>query len=107
MAVDYLKRQGYLILDRNVHAGRYGELDIVAQKDRLVVVAEVKYRRTNDHGDPLEAVSRTKQRRISRCTLYYLAKRGLGTDVQVRFDVIAVYGDERIRHVENAFEFQG
>jgi len=105
--VDYLIQNGYRILDRNVHAHRYGELDILATKDGILVVIEVKYRSSGRYGDPLEAVNHNKQRRISKSALYFMAKHGYSMDVQVRFDVIAIYGDGSIRHIENAFEFQG
>lgn len=39
---DYLQAKGFLILARNWHAGRYGEIDIVAQKDEELFVVEVK-----------------------------------------------------------------
>ena len=53
------------------------------------------------------AVDVRKQRRICKTALYYLAKHGYGMDTSCRFDVIAIYGDNSIRHIENAFEFQG
>ncbi|MBR1692399.1 MAG: YraN family protein [Lachnospiraceae bacterium] len=107
MAADYLAEHGYRILDRNVHVSRYGELDIVAEKDGGIAVVEVKFRTATAFGDPLEAVDQRKQRRISRCALYYLMKHGYGTDTPLSFDVVAIYGDGTLRHIQNAFAFQG
>lgn len=105
MAVDYLKKNQYRILDRNYHDHRYGELDIVAGKGNMIVFLEIKYRNTDTYGDPLEAVDYRKQKKISRTALHYLTTHGYGTEVPCRFDVIAIYGDGRIRHIENAFEY--
>lgn len=103
-AVSFLEHNGYLVLETN-YRNRYGEIDIVACRDDLLVFVEVKYRTSNQYGDPLEAVDQRKQRRICRSALYYCSKRGDGMEVPCRFDVIAIYGDHRIRHIENAFEY--
>jgi putative endonuclease len=104
-AAEYLKEHGYVILEQN-YRNRSGEIDLLAKKAGMLVVVEVKYRTSDSTGDPLEAVDVKKQRRICRCFLFYLTQKGLGTDVSCRFDVIAIYGDGRLRHVENAFDFQ-
>ena len=106
-AAQFLEDTGYQIIDRNVHAGRYGELDILAKKEHVLAVVEVKFRKNAHFGDPLEAVDVRKQRRICRSALYYLSGHPMYADLQLRFDVIAIYGDGTIRHVEHAFEFQG
>lgn len=85
----------------------YGEIDIVASKEEYIVFFECKYRSGNGYGDPLMAVDKRKQRRICKTALYYFAKHGYGTDRACRFDVIAIYGDDSVKHIENAFEFQG
>lgn len=104
MAEAYLKEQGYRILERNYH-NRFGEVDILAVSDGVVVACEVKYRSGRRYGDPSEAVDLRKQKKICRTVLYYFARHGYQEDTPCRFDVIAVYGDDTIRHLENAFEF--
>lgn len=106
MAADYLESRGHLILERN-YRNRYGEIDIISRDGDTIVFHEVKFRNSVACGNPLEAVNYQKQRKISRVALYYCSVRGLGDDQSFRFDVIAVYGDGRIEHVENAFEFVG
>lgn len=103
-AVSFLEQKGYLVLETNYH-NRYGEIDIIADNDGTLVFVEVKYRTSNQYGDPLEAVDQWKQRRICRSALYYCSKQADGVEVPCRFDVIAIYGDHRIRHIENAFEY--
>lgn len=100
----YLEKQGYEILEYNVFS-RAGEIDIVAKDGAYLVFVEVKYRKDNKYGAPLEAVSISKQRTISKCALSYLQKHRLW-DVSVRFDVVGILGEE-ITLIQNAFEFCG
>ena len=88
-----------------------------AQLDRFMVRLEMGYPdfasqvnilRDRQTGDPLEAVDRAKQRRISRTAQYYCLTHGYGETTPCRFDVAAVLGtDGEVRLVRNAFEFQG
>ena len=105
-AVCYLLEKGYQILERNFHAGRSGEIDIIARDSKgVLVIFECKYRADGEHGDPLMAVNDQKQRQICRTTLYYYTRHGYGLDYPCRFDVIALYGNGEIKHIENAFEY--
>ena len=99
----YLETQGYQILEYNFR-NRQGEIDIVARDGRCLVFAEVKYRKDERSGDPLEAVNLKKQRSICRTARYYLMTHHMGMDTPCRFDVVAVVG-KRIRIVKNAFSF--
>lgn len=103
-AEEYLKQQGFIILERNFHS-RSGEIDIVAKEDEYLVFIEVKYRRNNSSGSPLEAVNANKQKRICRTAFYYCFKHGYGERMPCRFDVIAIEGEE-ILHIRNAFDFR-
>lgn len=104
MAADYLESRGHRILERN-YRNRYGEIDIISREEDTIVFHEVKFRNSAACGSPLEAVNHQKQKKISRVALYYCSMHGLSDNQDFRFDVIAVYGDGRIEHVENAFEF--
>ena len=104
VAASYLSSKGYSILDRN-YRKRGGEIDIVAQKDMVLVFCEVKYRRNLRSGNPLEAVDFRKQQKISRMAAHYLLSRGHSLEEQIRFDVIGISGDGMISHIENAFEY--
>lgn len=100
IAAEYLKKQGYLILQMNYRC-RLGEIDIVARDGACVVFCEVKYRTDCRTGTPLEAVDIRKQKVIFRCAVYYLTEYGQ-EDSPCRFDVIGIEGRE-ITHVINAF----
>lgn len=105
LAGDFFKGQGYEILEKNFYT-RFGEIDLILKDGNTLVFAEVKYRRDGKMGHPLESVDVKKQRRISKAALYYLARNQISPEQPLRFDVVAVLGEE-ILHVKNAFEYQG
>ena len=99
-ACRYLEQQGYTVLRRN-YTVRYGEIDIIAQKDDAVVFAEVKTRSSDRFARACEAVSPQKQRRLIAAAQLWLAETGY--DGNARFDVIEVYPNGTINQIENAF----
>lgn len=103
-AIAYMQGLGYQLLAKNFSC-RFGELDAVFCKDGGLVICEVKFRSDCSCGDPLEAVSSSKQKRICRSAMYFYMKEGYPPDQPCRFDVIGIYADGKIRHIENAFEF--
>jgi putative endonuclease len=103
LAVKYLQKKGYKILQTNWHWHHY-ELDIVATDGRELVVVEVKTRGKDFLVDPAEAVDGKKIRRIVDATDAYA--RLFNVDMPVRFDIIAIVkgGDTpEIDHIEDAF----
>lgn len=104
-AAEYLRSCGYKILERNFFS-RYGEIDLIAEDGGVIVYCEVKYRRNGRYGDALEAVDCRKQEKIGRTALYHRFLRGFPEDKSCRFDVIGIYGDGKITHIKNAFEFR-
>lgn len=103
VAGTYLEEKGYHILQYN-YRNAFGEVDLIAEDaDGTIVYCEVKYRRSNAYGDPLEAVDRRKQRKIYQVAACHYADHGEKTRRPCRFDVIAIYGDGTIRHISNAF----
>ncbi len=100
IALDYLKKKKYKILDRNVK-GFAGEIDIVAQQGSTIVFVEVKSRSSAGFGLPREAVTDKKQHKIRYAAIEYLKKKKLLSS-PVRFDVIEIL-DEKINHLENCF----
>lgn len=102
-AADYLVKKGYIIVERN-HRNKLGEIDIIAKSpEGILVYCEVKYRSSDEHGTPFEAVNMSKRRRISRAAWWHFNVGGYGDDTACRFDVIGIYGDGRIEHIEGAF----
>ena len=101
LAAAWYERRGWRVLARNWRSGRTGELDVVALKDGVLAVCEVKARSTELFGTPLEAVTPAKQARIRRLAAAYLAAADVRAS-EVRFDVAAVL-DGRLEVVEDAF----
>jgi putative endonuclease len=91
-----------------------GELDLVAVEGETIVFVEVKTRRSDHAGHPLEAITAEKQRRLTRAALAFLRRHGL-LEYSSRFDLVAVIwpedraagGPPRISHIRNAFEPPG
>lgn len=103
MAADYLSKNGYSILDRNWRFGKE-EIDIIAQKDDVLVIAEVKTRSSNFFGEPEEFVTRQKQRLLIKAANAYVERKNL--DVEVRFDILSVIlssREKKVYHIEDAF----
>lgn len=105
LAVDFLEKEEYKILVKNFRF-QHAELDIIAQKDDLVIVVEVKARNSNAFISPQEAVTKSKIKLIILATDHYLA--AYNTNKEVRFDIISVQPDESgklvIEHLPDAFD---
>lgn len=107
IAVSYIENKGYKILNKNCHS-KFGEIDIIAKKEKYIVFIEVKTRNTNTKFSAFEAVDTFKQKKIIKTAMIYLAENNV--TLQPRFDVIAIRFDkklnavEEINHIENAFD---
>jgi putative endonuclease len=88
LAVAWLERAGYVILERNWRR-RCGELDIIAEREGLVVGVEVKTRASDAMGTPEEAVTLAKQRKLLLTMQTYLMEAG-EEQRPFQLDVIAV-----------------
>lgn len=101
VACEYLKLQGYEILEQNFYA-KTGEIDIIAKEDHVLVFIEVKYRRDGRLGMPGEAVNWKKQQKIRNTAMWYLKTKHLSFDQPMRFDVVEILG-KKIRVIKYAF----
>ncbi|WP_338033234.1 YraN family protein [Desulfobulbus alkaliphilus] len=111
IAAEYLTGQRYEILETN-YRKPFGEMDIIAKDQGVVVFIEVKTRHVSAFcATALEAVDVRKQRRLSRIAREYLLSRRLD-DVPARFDVIAIVLNQKnqadkIEHIRDAFDCCG
>ena len=103
IAVQWFLKEGYTVKERNFRF-RKAEIDILALKDGILAVVEVKLRRVG-HLQPLRASVNSKKRaRIIQAAEHYVMKNDL--DVEVRFDVILVLHKDNnytLKHLEAAF----
>lgn len=96
----WLAARGLIILGTNVRVGR-DELDIVALDGAVLVVVEVRARRSAAYGHPFETITPAKAQRLRRAAMRYLVEHGAQ---ELRIDVAAVLGDT-VEVVENAIDF--
>ena len=75
-AIHYLQKKGYAISAKNVRT-KYGEIDIVVQKNRKIVFIEVKTRSSLEKGKPYESVTYAKRKRLWKTAQYYILKNNL------------------------------
>lgn len=100
-ASEYLMGQGYAIVAGNVRTP-YGEIDLIAKKEDLLIFVEVKSRTSKTFGPPEVAVTPRKQQHMVACAEYYSQQNGID---HWQIDVIAVErmdGRTEITHFENA-----
>jgi putative endonuclease len=105
LAVEFLQNNGYKILVRNFRYQK-AEIDIITEKNSLIIVIEVKARSTDAFMLPQEAVNKRKIALIVAAANHYLEE--FNKDMEVRFDIISVLPDEKgklvIEHITDAFE---
>jgi len=103
LAVDFLLQQGYAIAVRNYRFDK-AEVDIIARKDNILAVVEVKTRSSLDFGNPQDFVKPKQIQRLVKAVNEYIISNDL--EVEVRFDIIAINRQGKgfnIEHLENAF----
>ena len=102
-ATEYLQKNGIKIVALNFRC-RQGEVDIIGLHRKELIFVEVKYRKENSLTLPEEAVGRKKQEKICRTSDYFRIRFPQYEKKQVRYDVIAIYGEE-IKWYQNAFAY--
>jgi putative endonuclease len=103
-----LSAAGLEIVARNA-ALAGGELDLVAREADTIVFVEVRSRRADLRGTPLETIDAVKQAKILRAATAWLVREGLWERVEVRFDVVGVTGEGEgaLEWIRNAFDTNG
>jgi putative endonuclease len=99
-AATWYRDHGYTVVARNWRTAQ-GEIDLICARAGLLVISEVKARRRATHGQPFEAVTAAKQRRLRRLSVAYLRSQRTTYD-QVRFDVVSILGLS-LEVIEGAF----
>ena len=103
LAANYLIQKGFSIREKNWRFQK-AEVDIIAQKDKILAVIEVKTRSNNFFGEPHEFISQDKIRLLTKAIDHYVIDQDL--EVEVRFDVIGIVKTDlktSITHLEDAF----
>jgi putative endonuclease len=103
IATEHLVFLGFTILESNWRHKKM-EVDIIALKDNVLIMVEVKTRGTRQFGDPESFVDKKKQLMLADAAEEYILQNKL--DVPVRYDIISVIIDEFhtiVMHIEDAF----
>jgi putative endonuclease len=104
LAAEFLLKNSYEILDRN-WTFQKAEIDIIAKKDQILAIIEVKTRSSTDFGLPQDFVKPKKIQLLVKAVNEYVIRKDL--DVTIRFDIIAIHKDKTqefvIEHLEDAF----
>lgn len=107
LAAAYLRKQGYTIVGANYRT-RFGEIDLIVKKRRVLAFVEVKLRKNATFGEAREFVTQAKMQRLRTTAEQYLSQNP--EKCEPRFDVIEIYapdgigGSYTLEHLENAFE---
>jgi len=105
LAAEHLERLGYRVVARNYRT-RFGELDLVATDEYVLVFCEVKTRRS---GDPWQSLGPAKQRQVRSMARVWLSEaRDRPRASALRFDGIGIVIDRSgalvsLEHLEGAF----
>lgn len=105
LAVNFLIENNYNIVERNYRFEK-AEVDIIAQKENILAIVEVKTRSSIDFGNPQDFVKPKQIKNLVKAVDEYVTTNDL--DVEVRFDIIAIVkekGTFKIEHLENAFYY--
>lgn len=97
LAVSFLKKKGYKILERNFRKS-YAEIDVIAVKDNILVFIEVKTRTSSKFGTPLEAITSWKLKPLVKTAQFY-SMLHLELPSELRIDAISVILNESLVEV--------
>ncbi len=92
ISCEFLVKRGYKILDRN-YRKKWGEIDIIAKKDKKIYFVEVKTVSRVTNYLPEENVHPWKLKRLGRAIKTYLLEKNVSDETEWQFDVIAVFLD--------------
>ena len=96
-AAEILTLSGYTILQRNYRC-RYGEIDLIAERERELFFVEVKSRRNTAFGEPGESITGEKRKHMRRAAAQFLSEQKCRWEAY-SFQVIEI----GFNQIENAF----
>ncbi|WP_233882980.1 YraN family protein [Tenacibaculum piscium] len=103
LAIEYLEKNGYKILEKN-YRYKKAEVDIIAEKEAVLVVVEVKTRSSTYFGNPQDFVNPKKIKLLVYAMNHYVHQKNI--DLEIRFDIIGILQTNntfKIEHIEDAF----
>ena len=101
IAVKFLEKQGYKILETNKRFSKLCEIDIIALDKNTLVFVEVKTRKTNICGHPLEAITHTKYSHIKQGLYIYLQDNPQYKKYRIDAISVLLKPEVKIEHLKN------
>ena len=99
-AANFYKENDYEIIESNWQDS-HREIDLIVQKNKLIVFVEVKSSASKKYGHPVERVDKRKQNNLIKAAQKYLQENNI-KDFDLRFDVVT-FLDGQLEHYPNAF----
>ncbi len=103
IAIKYLQKNNFKILDTNFKFSTFWEIDIISQKEELTIFIEVKYRSSKAYWTPEESLTKYKLSKCKKTIQYYCKKNKIDFE-KIRFDAITILKWEKsykIKHYKN------
>lgn len=94
IAIKYLQKNGYTILDTNFKFWRFWEIDVITKKDDLTIFIEIKYRNNTNYWIPEESITKYKLSKCKKTIEYYCKKYNINF-WKIRFDAITILKKEK------------
>ena len=105
LALKHYQKHGYRLIEQNFTC-KAGEIDLIVQKDDILVFVEVRSRTGTQYGEPSESVNRKKQDKIKKSAKYYLYCNRFLERYYCRFDVVSIVwnaGSATVEWIPDAF----
>lgn len=102
-ALELMTSKGFELIERNYRWKR-AEIDLIMRDGNELVFVEVKTRNSDYFGDPFQAVTRSKQRQITKAANAFLQENN--RTEEARFDVVSIVWNQfkrEAQHIQNAF----
>ena len=103
IAIKYLQKHNYKILDTNFKFGRFWEIDLISELNWITIFTEVKYRNNTNYWIPEESITKSKLSKCKKTIEYYCKKNNIDFE-KIRFDAITILkwdSSYKITHYKN------
>lgn len=104
IAVRYLKKKGYYIVERN-YRNKFGEIDIIAAENNYTIFIEVKSRSSENYLDLAQSLYQKQIHRLRRAAIFYFAEKNIAL-ASIRFDLIALKINLQAKKIDKLKHFK-
>ena len=100
-ACAFLQQRGMSLIEKNYRC-RSGEIDLIMRDGRQLVFVEVRYRRSQAYGGPIESIDHRKRLKLIATAKHYLLVKKVRS--AARFDIVGISADNQVHWIPNALE---